>query len=141
LTAVASGARTCGDCGLCCKLLGVTELAKPPGKWCGHFRRERGCDAYDGRPASCRAFNCTWLLTEALDETWKPTMCGFLMHSDEGRLIVECDPSRPQAWRASPYREALERWAAAGQEVLIFAGKRGLRLAAAGTTTPVVRQD
>jgi hypothetical protein len=87
-----------------------------------------------------RAFNCTWLLTEALDETWKPTACGFLMHADEGRLIVECDPSRPQAWRAAPYRDVLERWAAAGQEVLIFAGKRGQRLNADGATTPVVRQ-
>ena len=132
--------RSCGDCGLCCKLMGVTELAKPPGRWCGHFRRERGCDAYATRPASCRAFNCTWLLTEALDETWKPTACGFLMHADEGRLIVECDPSRPQAWRAAPYRDVLERWAAAGQEVLIFAGKRGQRLNADGATTPVVRQ-
>lgn len=131
--------KSCGDCGLCCKLMGVTELEKPAGKWCVHFRRGRGCDAYETRPASCRVFNCTWLLTEALDETWKPTTCGFLMHADDGRLIVECDPSRPHAWRADPYRRMLEGWASAGQEVLIFAGKRGLRLNPDATTSPVVR--
>jgi len=131
--------KSCGDCGLCCKLMGVTELQKPAGKWCVHFRRGRGCDAYETRPPSCRVFNCTWLLTEALDETWKPTACGFLMHADDGRLIVECDPSRPHAWRADPYRRMLEGWASAGQEVLIFAGKRGLRLNPDATTSPVVR--
>ncbi|HEV2082512.1 MAG TPA: YkgJ family cysteine cluster protein [Brevundimonas sp.] len=132
--------KDCGDCGLCCKLMGVTELAKPAGRWCGHFRRTVGCDAYDARPASCRAFNCTWLLTDALNEGWKPSVCGFLMHSDAGRLIVECDPSRPQAWRAAPYRETLERWAVRGQEVLIFAGRRGLRLNPDATTTALRRR-
>jgi hypothetical protein len=132
--------KNCGDCGLCCKLMGVTELAKPPGKWCGHFRRGRGCDTYDARPASCRIFNCTWLLTEALDAAWKPTVAGFLMHADEGRLIVECDPARPHAWRADPYAVTLTAWAAAGQEILIFAGNRGLRLNADGATRPVVRR-
>lgn len=131
--------KTCGDCGLCCKLLGVTELEKPAGRWCVHFRRGRGCDAYEARPASCRVFNCTWLLTEALDESWKPTVSGFLMHADAGRLIVECDPSRPHAWRAAPYREMLELWAARGQEVLIFAGRRGLRLNPDASTRPVAR--
>ena len=132
--------KDCGDCGLCCKLMGVTELAKPSGKWCSHFRRGSGCDAYDVRPTSCRVFNCTWLLTDALDGSWKPNVCGFLLHADEGRLIVECDPSHPHAWRAAPYREMLERWAGRGQEVLIFAGRRGLRLNADATTTAVTRR-
>lgn len=119
--------------------MGVTELEKPAGRWCVHFRRGRGCDAYEARPASCRVFNCTWLLTEALDESWKPTVSGFLMHADAGRLIVECDPSRPHAWRAAPDREMLELWAARGQEVLIFAGRRGLRLNPDASTRPVAR--
>lgn len=132
--------KSCGDCGLCCKLMGVAELDKPAGKWCAHFRRARGCDAYDVRPASCRAFNCTWLLAEGLGEDWKPSVCGFLMHADAGRLIVECDPARPHAWRAPRHRAGLERWAAEGQEVLIFAGRRGVRLNADVTTTAVTRR-
>jgi hypothetical protein len=45
------------------------------------------------------------------------------------RLVVECDPARPHDWRRAPYQATLRRWAAAeGQEVLVFAGTRGVRL-------------
>ena len=130
--------KSCGDCGLCCKLMGVRELEKSAGKWCTHFRRGRGCDAYETRPSSCRTFNCTWLLAEGLGPDWKPSHCGFVMHVDAGRLILECDPSRPHAWRAQPFLSVLRDWAGQGQEVLIFAGRRGLRLNADGET-PVAR--
>lgn len=133
--------RACGECGLCCKLMGVAALDKPPGRWCRHFRRASGCDAYRQRPDDCRIFNCLWLLTEALDEKWKPTQAGFLMHAEAGgaRLIVECDPARPHDWKRSPYHETLVLWAEAGQEVLVFAGRRGVRLGAAGRESPVRR--
>ena len=131
--------KSCGDCGLCCKLMGVTALEKPAGKWCSHFTKNARCAVYDDRPRDCRVFNCTWLLTESLDERWKPSACGFLMHADAGRLIVECDGARPQAWRAAPYGPTLARWAAAGQEVLVFVGRRGFRLEATGAHTPVTR--
>ncbi|MGZ9098141.1 MAG: YkgJ family cysteine cluster protein [Brevundimonas sp.] len=124
-------ARSCGDCGLCCKLMGVTALRKPAGKWCRHFSKAGGCGVYATRPDDCRVFNCLWLLTEALDEAWKPTTAGFVLHSEQGgaRLVVECDAARPHDWRREPYQATLRRWAAApGQEVLVFAGKQGVRL-------------
>ncbi|MDO9586527.1 MAG: YkgJ family cysteine cluster protein [Brevundimonas sp.] len=124
-------ANSCGDCGLCCKLMGVTALQKPTGKWCRRFSKAGGCAIYDERPDDCRVFNCLWLLTEALDEGWKPTTAGFVLHSerDGARLIVECDAARPHDWRREPYETTLRRWAAApGQEVLVFAGSRGVRL-------------
>lgn len=123
-----SSPRTCGDCGLCCKLMGVSALDKPAGRWCGHFGRASGCAVYADRPADCRVFNCLWLLTEALDAAWKPSTAGFLLHSDAGRVIVESDPARPHDWRREPYQSRLRGWAAAGHEVLVFAGRRGLRL-------------
>jgi hypothetical protein len=114
--------------------MGVTALAKPAGKWCAHFSRAKGCGIYDTRPADCRVFNCLWLLTEALDAAWKPSVAGFVLHSeDQGRrLIVECDAARPHDWRREPYESSLRRWAGAGTEVLVFAGQRGLRLDATG---------
>ena len=133
-------AKSCGDCGLCCKLMGVTALDKPAGKWCRHFSKSAGCAIYDERPGDCRIFNCLWLLTEALDEGWKPTTAGFVLHSEQGgaRLVVECDAARPHDWRREPYQATLRRWAAAqGQEVLVFAGSRGVRLG--DPDTPVRR--
>lgn len=111
--------------------MGVAALEKPAGKWCRRFSKGRGCIAYDDRPEDCRVFNCLWLLTKALDETWKPTQAGFVLHSehDGARLIVECDPVRPHDWRREPYQATLRRWAQApGQEVLVFAGRTGIRL-------------
>lgn len=92
------------------------------------------------RSAPTRIFNCTWLLTDALDAAWKPTTAGFLMHSEPGRLIVECDPARPHDWRRSPYQEILTRWAGdPALDVLIFAGRQGLRLQADGAVSAVRR--
>lgn len=64
----------CGDCTACCTALAVADVNKPAGVPCpnlidhvqllmvrpGPFRAA-GCDAYDERPASCRAFECEWL--------------------------------------------------------------------------------
>jgi hypothetical protein len=111
--------------------MGVTALDKRAGKWCRHFSRAAGCAVYDSRPDDCRVFNCLWLLTSALDESWKPSTAGFVLHSELGgaRLVVECDAARPHDWRRDPYQATLRRWAAEpGQEVLILVGSRGLRL-------------
>lgn len=140
LIALDGAAKSCGDCGLCCKLMGVTALDKPAGKWCRHFSKAAGCRIYDDRPGDCRVFNCLWLLTDALGPDWKPSVCGFVLHSENGgqRLIVECDAARPHDWRREPYQQILRRWSeAAGQEVLIFVGMRGIRLGQ--TDTPVRR--
>lgn len=133
-------ARTCGDCGLCCKIMGVEAIAKPPRKWCGHYSRSAGCRIYADRPHACAAFNCIWLLATNLGEEWKPTQAGFVMHSEEGgrRLVVEGDPSRPHDWRRAPYEAVLRRWAGE-MEVLVFAGPRGVRLGADGRDEAVVR--
>lgn len=121
--------------------MGVTALEKPAGRWCSHFSKSAGCRIYADRPVDCRIFNCLWLLTDALGPDWKPSTCGFVLHSeDQGRrLIVECDAARPHDWRRAPYHETLEAWARAGQEVLIMTGARGLRLMPDGQTRPVRR--
>lgn len=120
--------------------MGVTALNKLAAKWCRHFSKSAGCAIYEDRPDDCRVFNCLWLLTGALDESWKPTTAGFVLHSEMGgaRLVVECDPARPHDWRRPHYVAILRRWAAAaGQEVLVFAGSRGVRLG--DPDTPVRR--
>ena len=113
---------------MCCKLLSAPSLGKPPRKWCTHFRRGKGCDIYEDRPTECRGFNCGWLLTPALSDEWRPDRAGFLLHQDAGRVIVEVDPSTPQAWKKEPFQTVLRGWAAQGTEVVVLIADKGLRL-------------
>jgi hypothetical protein len=45
--------RDCGECGQCCKLIGVRELEKAPHVWCRYFKRGKGYGVYEGRPEGC----------------------------------------------------------------------------------------
>ena len=54
-------ARACGECAVCCTLLGVNELGKAGRTPCLH-QRGIGCAIYETRPSSCQTFNCGWLL-------------------------------------------------------------------------------
>jgi hypothetical protein len=61
--------RGCGDCSLCCKLIRVDALAKPPGTWCMHCAPGNGgCTIYDSRPTECRSFYCAWMVSPSLGE-------------------------------------------------------------------------
>lgn len=140
--AAASPARGCEGCGLCCKIMGVNEIEKPPHRWCSHFSKRGGCAIYETRPGACRAFNCLWLLTEALGQEWRPDRAGFVLHTELSgqRLIVETEPSRPNAWRKAPFEAAIRAWASSGLEVMVFCGASGLRLLASGAEVPVRRK-
>lgn len=130
--------RECGECGQCCKLIGVRELEKAPHVWCRYYKRGKGCDVYETRPEGCAQFACDWLLDVRLDESWRPDRSGFVLHAGEGgRVInVELDPAQPMAWRRAPFEGVLRNWArdgaAEGMEVLIWVGRRCWRLAPSG---------
>ncbi|CAN5590976.1 hypothetical protein BH10PSE4_BH10PSE4_27700 [soil metagenome] len=117
--------RECGDCGQCCKLIGVRELEKAPHVWCRYYRKAKGCGIYEVRPQGCADFACDWLLDTRLDEAWRPDRSGFVLHAGNGgrTIHVELDPTRPTAWRRAPFEAVLRGWASAGAadglEVLI----------------------
>lgn len=108
---------------------------------------QQGARLHDlcGAPGACGAFNCTWLLAPNLGDAWRPDRAGFVMHSenDGRRLIVECDGADPHAWRRKPYhavfRDRARSGAAQGLEILVFTGRRGVRLSPGGGETPVTR--
>ncbi|MDP3174533.1 MAG: YkgJ family cysteine cluster protein [Phenylobacterium sp.] len=121
--------RSCGDCSLCCKLLGVEAIDKPAGSWCGHFHRGRGCSVYETRPAACATFNCLWLSSPGLDERWLPDRSHLVLFTEQDgrRLTVVVDPSDPLAWRREPFYsriKAMSQRAADGYELLISTGDR-----------------
>jgi hypothetical protein len=77
--------RTCGDCTLCCTVLGVDELQKPPGTSCQHLLQigqvgeaPQGCSIYGQHPESCRAYACLWRTGGIRDEELRPDRIGVI---------------------------------------------------------------
>src|SRR3954469_16911870 len=107
--------RECGSCTMCCKLIAVADLGKPPGTWCPHCVRGKGCGIYETRPTECRTFYCHWMLEKGLTPERKPERATFaLVTSEAGHLTAFVDPGFPGAWRSTPYFETLKRWAREG---------------------------
>jgi hypothetical protein len=125
--------KSCGDCSLCCKLLGVDALEKAPGQWCAHFKRGGGCGIYETRPKPCRVFHCLWMGSERLEDAWRPDRARFLMYPEEERrrLNVIVDPAQPDAWRREPYYsrlKAMSQRSLDGYSLVICIGQRRIVL-------------
>lgn len=106
--------KQCGDCSLCCKLLGIAEIEKPHGDWCPHFVRGTGCGIYADRPDSCRTFMCQWLTSPFLGPEWKPSVCKMVLDVRPDMLVVHVDPATSHVWRTEPYYSAFRQMAAKG---------------------------
>ena len=105
--------RKCGSCSLCCKLLAVTELDKPLGKWCEHCKPGRGgCGIYDNRPESCREYECHWLRGD-LSEHWEPLRCGMVTLASDGFLNIYVEGGTDR-FRHTPWSDDIRRMAEAG---------------------------
>ncbi len=107
--------RACGDCTLCCKLIGIDALNKPAGSWCPHCAPGKGCTIYAERPAECRTFHCSWLTTPNLGPEWRPTKSKMVLCIEGGGnvLAVWVDAGDPGAWRRDPYFRQLKEYAIA----------------------------
>jgi hypothetical protein len=108
--------RSCGTCMMCCKVPAIEEFAKPPGVWCKHAVSGKGCGIYADRPASCRAFYCSWMQDESFGPDWKPEKSKFVvyMQASTPNLQIAVDPSFPNAWTRPPYYARIKKWAADG---------------------------
>lgn len=91
----------CGSCKLCCKLLGVAELNKPPGTWCKHcsLHSPTPCQIYDGRPPNCQNFECGWLANDGAPEL-RPDRIHMIVTGESKDLdayIIHVDTGYPDA--------------------------------------------
>lgn len=68
--------RSCGDCDLCCRVIGVSELKKPAYTACEHAKG--GCAVHAVRPESCHVFFCAWRFGIG-DDRHRPDQAGFLI--------------------------------------------------------------
>ena len=132
--------RQCGSCTLCCKILAVQEIEKPPGRLCVHCKEGRGCRIYAERPHSCRSFNCYFLTNPKLREEWRPSKSRIvLVVSPDGlRIGAHIDPERPSAWRREPFCTALKAWA---KDALARRERIGQVIVSIGQRTMVIFPD
>jgi hypothetical protein len=94
--------------------MGIDELDKPAGVWCPHFKAGVGCRVYGDHPASCRAFQCMWLISPTMPDQVRPDRCKVVLTIEDGgaSIIARVDPGDPGAWRREPIHGQLRRWAA-----------------------------
>ena len=119
--------RQCGKCTMCCTILGVDELTKPPDTKCQHCAPGKGCSIYERRPISCRGFYCQWLVDPTLDDAWYPLAAKILIYPNaagsEPGYVFEVDPHRPDRWLQQPYFERISNFAFVHRNSFVRAGK------------------
>jgi len=138
--------RTCGSCGLCCKLPGVytapdqtPTLAKPPGQWCEHCKVGSGCQIYESRPQPCHNFDCLWLVHPEMAEELRPDRSHVIMYglTDEDKETFHCDVvvmEDPAYFRLGEsgknhlIEKTVRTLIEAGQRVAVTNGKEGRAL-------------
>ncbi len=124
--------RSCENCTLCCKVLGIPALEKPRGQVCRHCDWGNGCKIYARRPGVCADFDCSYLLSPALGEEWKPTTSHLVLGymADADIVLIYTDPDHAAAWRQEPYYSRIKTWAAGTERgyVLIWESARVLAL-------------
>jgi len=105
--------RDCKGCTLCCKVIGVHGVDKPPQTWCTHCAVGEGCTIYHQRPQDCRFFECMWVEEgSALPEHWLPAHSHMVLCADMvgPRIEVHVDADHLEAWRQEPYYSELRAW-------------------------------
>lgn len=141
--------RECGTCALCCKLLPVKELDKPPSKWCTHARpgAQRPCTIYSERPRTCKVWSCVWLTNDDSGPALRrpdqshyvidpaPDFVGRTLTMRDGSTQTEripviqvwCDPNYPDAWRDPALQEVMLKMSYARVGTVIrFGSERGI---------------
>ena len=94
--------KSCGECTLCCKLLGVDSLGKAPGKWCEFVQIGEGCNIYNTRPQQCCDFECLWLQSDMPDDLRPDRIKAVFGGTRDGsRSVVYIDPATPDHWKTN----------------------------------------
>lgn len=129
--------RSCGDCTLCCKLLGVRALNKQPFEYCSHCNIGSGCKVYQCRPDECKDFNCLWLQGK-VDEELKPNSCHVVLadlnqdlekldiqlEDDRKVIVAYVDSDYPDAYKEGKIKDLLNDYLKEGTEIVLVEKNR-----------------
>jgi hypothetical protein len=114
--------RPCGDCDLCCSVMGIIELEKPAATRCPH--QCGGCSIYGSHPPTCQSFECLWRQGAFKDEH-QPNKLGLIFFSDpDNAKIIHClvDHERLDCWREPEAMKVIS--AISGKFVVLIGSQR-----------------
>ena len=83
--------RACGECTVCCTILNINALKKPPNTTCPHCTGHN-CGIYESRPQACRDWHCAWRRVSALPDEARPDRLGVAFSLDaakEPKILFE----------------------------------------------------
>jgi hypothetical protein len=79
---VAYPGKSCGGCTACCMTVPVKEIGLRAFERCRHLHSlpqlATGCSIHANRPRSCRAWSCSWLISDLPDE-YRPDRIGVVV--------------------------------------------------------------
>jgi hypothetical protein len=132
--------RSCGTCGLCCKILPIPHFQKPPGPWCTHCRPGKGCSIYADRPQDCREFYCGWLKIPEMGEELRPDRCHFIVRMDTEPKTArfDVDPAYPGTIGSKALVNLRQGLNAQGFTIIVNLGTSGTVHLPDGTTQPLI---
>jgi len=137
-------ANHCQQCNLCCELLGVVALPKPPGILCWLCQPGHGCSRYKQPdwPTECADYACLWLQTRQqgrspLSMELRPDRSHVVIdfRKRQQAYNVRCDPAYPDAWRQANVQRVLAALAQAGSAIYLISPtgeERRLKLVSTG---------
>ena len=69
----------CGECNICCIVFDISETKHRAGNLCSKWCSSSRCSIYDERPYDCRKFECLWLETQSMPDSWRPDKLNVIM--------------------------------------------------------------
>jgi hypothetical protein len=113
-----SASRECGDCTLCCKLLGVKKISKPQGQWCQHCQIGKGCKIYAQRPKECEDFTCLWW-AGLIPEELKPNKVHAVFTLTGETITVDAEYAN--VFEQGPVKRYIDKLLKNGKRVEVYA--------------------
>ncbi len=132
--------RSCGACGLCCKILPIPHFQKPAGPWCVHSRPGKGCSIYADRPQPCRDFTCGWIRIPEMGDELRPDRCHFIVRADEQPKVVrfDVDPAYPGTVASKALTNLRQGLNSQGFTIIVNLGASGTVHYPDGTERPLI---
>lgn len=131
---------SCGDCTLCCDVLGIEVVVGErtltsdgenrnlrPNEACRFCSTESGCEIYEevDRPKACAEFECWWLQSQrtnsAMSEADRPDKLGAVITSSE-TVTFNVPINRHGDWNRGRMRQVIDGLGSAGLPVFVACG-------------------